>query len=159
MYNSYWNGMGYQPQYYGMNNGAMPDQLAQMRAQQQQPPQAQPQAAPQQQSNSGLIWVQGEAGAKSFIVSPGSTVMLMDSENSVFYLKSSDASGMPLPLRVFEYAERTSNVPQSPNFGAQAPNGFDPTNYITRKEFEEFMANFAAPSAPEKKASKGDSEK
>lgn len=153
MYNNgYWN--GYQPNYYGMNNGAMPDQLTQMRAQQQQA--AQP---PQQQSNSGLIWVQGEAGAKSFIVSPGSTVMLMDSENSVFYLKSSDASGMPLPLRVFEYAERTATVPQSPNFGTQAPNGFDPTNYITRKEFEEFMANFTAPSASEKKASKGDSEK
>ena len=152
MYNNgYWN--GYQPNYYGMNNGAIPDQLTQIRAQQQQA--AQP---PQQQSNSGLIWVQGEAGAKSFIVSPGSTVMLMDSENSVFYLKSTDASGMPLPLRVFEYTERTATVTQSPNFGAQAPNSFDPNNYITRKEFEEFMANFAVPSAPEKKSSKGDSE-
>lgn len=143
MYNSgYWN--GYQPNYYGMNNGAMPDQLSQMRAQQQQVSQ------PQQQSNNGLIWVQGEAGAKSFIVSPGSTVMLMDSENSVFYLKSSDASGMPLPLRVFDYAERTATVPQSSNFGVQAPNGFDPNNYITRKEFDEAMANFSASSKAEK---------
>lgn len=153
MYNNgYWN--AYQPNYYGMNNGAMPDQLAQMRAQQQQS--AQPQ---QQQSNSGLIWVQGEAGAKSFIVSPGTTVMLMDSENSVFYLKSSDASGMPLPLRVFEYSERTATMPQSPNFGSQALNGFDPNNYITRKEFEEVMANLAVSSGPKNKQSKGDAEK
>ena len=152
MYNKgYWNDG--QPYYDEINNGAMPDQLSLMRSRQQQPSQS------QQQYNSGLIWVQGEAGAKSFILPPNTTVMLMDSENSVFYLKSSDASGMPLPLRVFEYAEKTATVPQSPNFGAQAPNGFDPTNYITRKEFEEFMANFAAPSAPEKKSSKGDSEK
>ena len=33
--------------------------------------------------------------------------MLMDSENSTFYIKSTDASGMPLPLRVFDYTERT----------------------------------------------------
>ena len=33
--------------------------------------------------------------------------MLMDSENSTFYIKSTDASGMPMPLRVFDYTERT----------------------------------------------------
>lgn len=99
--------------YYGYNQqnpysyGAMPDSLAQMRG--QAIPQAVPQAAPQPQNNSnGLVWVQGEAGAKSFLVTPNTTVMLMDSESNVFYLKSADVSGMPLPLRVFDYSERTS---------------------------------------------------
>lgn len=62
---------------------------------QMQMPQMTPVQQPQQ---NGLIWVQGEAGAKSYLVAPNSTVLLMDSENQRFYLKSSDASGMPLPL-------------------------------------------------------------
>ena len=31
----------------------------------------------------------------------------MDSESNSFYIKSCDASGMPLPLRIFDYKERT----------------------------------------------------
>lgn len=71
-----------------------------------------PQTQPQQPaaSNNGLNWVQGETGAKSYMVAPGNTVLLMDSEGQRFYLKSSDASGMPLPLRVFEYAEITASA-------------------------------------------------
>ncbi len=46
------------------------------------------------------IWVQGEEGAKAFMVAPGNSVMLMDSENTVFYLKSSDQSGMPLTFLI-----------------------------------------------------------
>ena len=60
--------------------------------QQQQAQQSQPQ--PAQQSN-GIIWVQGEAGAKSYLVAPNTTVQLWDSESDVIYLKSADASGMP----------------------------------------------------------------
>ena len=42
--------------------------------------------APQSSANNnGLVWVQGEAGAKSFLVSPGTTVLLMDSESQRFY--------------------------------------------------------------------------
>lgn len=135
MYN-FWNPTGYQPQYYGMNNGAMPDQLAQMRALQQFPQQ-------QPQSNSGLIWVQGEAGAKSYLVSPGSTVMLMDSENTVFYLKSSDASGMPLPLRIFDYSERKESIHTESERAQQNPPSIDPSNYITRKEFDDFIESLS----------------
>ena len=46
----------------------------------------------QAQSQPGINWVQGEAGAKSFLVGAGQTVMLMDSEESVFYIKSTDQS-------------------------------------------------------------------
>lgn len=34
------------------------------------------------QTNSGIIWVQGESGAKSYLVAPNSTVQLWDSEKS-----------------------------------------------------------------------------
>lgn len=59
------------------------------------------------QNNAGIIWVQGEAGAKSYLVGAGQSVLLMDSEGSTFYIKSTDTSGMPMPLRVFDYKERT----------------------------------------------------
>jgi len=61
-----------------------------------------------QTNDTGILWVQGEAGAKSYPVAPGKSVMLMDSETDAFYIKSADASGMPLPLRVFDYKERTA---------------------------------------------------
>ena len=61
---------------------------------------------------SSIIWVQGEAGAKAYPVQPGCSVVLMDSENPYFYIKMADASGMPLPLRVFEYSERKAPEPR-----------------------------------------------
>lgn len=86
----------------------------------------------QQPQQGGINWVQGEAGAKSFNVSAGQSVMLMDSENNVFYIKSTDASGMPLPLRIFDYTERVQNV--NPIFN---PVVEDVQNkYVTKEEFE-----------------------
>ena len=96
-----------------------------------------------QQGNNGLIWVQGEAGAKSYIVAPGNTVMLMDSEGERFYLKSADASGMPMPLRTFEYKERTETPSQAFSGPVAAQNvNFD--NFVTREEFEQRMASMAS---------------
>lgn len=86
----------------------------------------------QQQNNNGLIWVQGETGAKSYLVAPNSTVLLMDSENQRFYLKSSDASGMPLPLRIFEYTEKTQNAPNK----AQETQTIDYSSFATKAELE-----------------------
>lgn len=60
---------------------------------------------PNYQVQNGLTFVQGEAGAKSYPVAPGATVLLMDSEGDRFFLRSSDAAGMPLPLRTFEFKE------------------------------------------------------
>jgi hypothetical protein len=54
----------------------------------------------------------------------------MDSEKNTMYIKSTDQSGMPQPLRVFDYKERTSAPAQDP-----ASNKED---YISRREFEDF---------------------
>ena len=83
---------------------------------------------PARADGSGLNWVQGEAGAKSWIVAPGSTVLLMDSESQRFYLKAADQSGMP-SLRVFEYTELGTEKPQT------AP---QQTNFVTAQEFMDF---------------------
>lgn len=90
--------------------------VPQMQQQVQQPQvvQQQPQQIQTPQNDTGILWVQGEAGAKSWAVAPGKSVMLMDSESSTFYIKSSDASGMPMPLRIFDYKERTQQHTQVP---------------------------------------------
>ena len=112
--------------------------------QQFQPPTAPTPTQPMPQNgNNGLIWVQGEAGAKSFLVAPGNTVMLMDSEGERFYLKSADASGMPMPLRIFDYKERinaTTSDFKAPTSDFSELDG----KYITREEFEQRMASMAS---------------
>lgn len=96
-----------------------------------------------QHGNNGLIWVQGEAGAKSYLVAPGNTVMLMDSEGERFFLKSADASGMPLPLRIFDYKERIETQSQAVSANVSAQNvNFD--NFVTREEFEQRIASMSS---------------
>jgi len=68
-------------------------------------------AQPVNQNSGGIIWVQGEAGAKSYLVAPNSTVQLWDSEAQTIYIKSADASGMP-SMKIIDYTIR--NIPQQP---------------------------------------------
>ena len=82
-----------------------------------------------QQQGSDIIWVQGENSAKAYPVLPGRSILLMDSENPVMYIKSTDQSGMPF-LRVFDYTERTQN--------GKAPQTDVKQDYISREEFEKF---------------------
>ena len=130
----------YRPTYYDQMNTPSFNQQPMVQPVQQVP-------TPAQQTNNGLVWVQGEAGAKSFLVAPGCTVMLMDSEGERFYLKSADASGMPLPLRVFEYKERTETVQQTAGGSVAAFDDLD-NKFVTRDEFERRMASIA----PQKKS-------
>lgn len=126
---------GYQPGYYGQ---AMPDQLAQLRQNAYQQPMM-GQATQPTQGTPSIIWVQGEEGAKAYMVAAGNSVLLMDSENSAFYIKSTDASGMPLPLRVFDYKERTTAA-KTPPQTAQQPG----VEFVTREEFNALAARCAA---------------
>lgn len=85
----------------------------------------------QQPNQSTLVWVQGESGAKAYPVTPGNSVLLLDSESDRFFIKSSDTSGMPLPLRVFNYEEQTENKGTT----SSIQHSFDPNNFVTRDEF------------------------
>lgn len=114
-----------QPQYQTQVQPPM-DRLAQLQAQQYQMPNIQ--TVPQ--TNQGILWVQGEAGAKSYLVAPNTTVLLMDSESSKFYLKSTDGAGMP-SLRTFEYSEVLQNATRSTQ-----PEQIDlDGKYVTRSEY------------------------
>ena len=63
------------------------------------------------QRENSIIWVQGIEAAKSYLVSPGNTVQLWDSEAQVIYLKSADASGMP-SIKILDYTIRDTQAPQ-----------------------------------------------
>ena len=101
--------------------------------------QQQPQMT-QQVNDTGILWVQGEAGAKSWAVAPGKSVMLMDSESNTFYIKSSDNSGMPMPLRIFDYTERTQQSTQPVNVIQHEQ--IDTSQFITKEEFEKRLSEF-----------------
>ena len=119
-YGSYYP-QSYYPNYYG--NQQMPPQAPQM-----------PSNAPQNSMN-GITWVLGENAAKSFPVGAGQTVVLMDREEPVMYMKSVDQSGMPLPLRVFDITERTIQRTEANTQKVPA------ADYVSRSEFDEFKEN------------------
>lgn len=126
----------YQPQAMQVPQYQMPQSIPQIT------PQNAPQTVQQPQSSNSVIWVQGEAGAKSYLVAPGQTVWLMDSENLVFYIKSTDQSGMPLPLRIFDYTER-NGAQNIPTAAANTPN-IDMSAYATRAELAELEEKIAS---------------
>lgn len=106
-----------------------------------QPQMYQNQYIPQNQQSGGLIWVQGESGAKSYPVSAGQSVLLMDSESNRFFIKSADASGMPLPLRIFDYVERKEATRQQESASAAA---LDVSRFVTHEELESRIAAILA---------------
>lgn len=87
--------VGYQQMYYPQYNGYNQSQIQNQ----------------QQVQNNNIIWVSGEAGAKSYLVAPNTTVQLWDSESQTIYLKSADSSGMP-SMRIIDYTIR-DNTSQS----------------------------------------------
>ena len=131
--------MSYQPMNYGY---PYQDRLAQLQNQYQQAvnvPQM-PQMQQPPQTNQGLLWVSGEVGAKSYLVAPNSTVLLMDSDSSRFYLKSADNSGMP-SLRIFEYKEVTNMAQNAPQDSRTSENNLD-GRYVTRDEYDSLKRKY-----------------
>lgn len=115
----------------------------------------QPQMMQNYQQQNGIIWVQGIEAMKSYPVSAGQSVLLMDSESNCFGIKTADASGMPLPLRIFDYVERKAaqervREPQSASVDLSA--------YVTREELEARIAQLSASQQQPKRTVKKESE-
>ena len=127
------------------------DRLTQLQNQYQQTVNV-PQMVPQPQVNQGLLWVSGEVGAKSYLVAPNSTVLLMDSDDAVFYLKSADSAGLPT-LRTFSYVEIESNHNKQKSSEIQK-------EFVDREEFElfknEILEKIKTPSTKTKKTTNTD---
>ena len=58
----------------------------------------------------------------------------MDSESEKFFIKSTDVSGMPQPLRTFEYHEIGTQMPPK-----QPVQNMD-SKYVTRQEYDDLKA-------------------
>ena len=74
-----------------------------------------------------FAWVQGEAAAQAYQVMPNSTVILMDSEKPVLYMKSADSTGRPSQMvKQYLVTEEQYNSLQKPNQNES----------VSREEFE-----------------------
>ena len=76
--------------------------------------------------NNNMVWVQGEAGAKAFVLPNNTTLPLWDSEAQVIYIKSVDANGKPT-MTVLDYTDR--NTPEQKQEV--------PAEYVTITQFNE----------------------
>ena len=147
----------YQPNYYAPT-GAMPDMLHQYKSQYQpnmQMPMMQNPAMPQTQAQNGndMIWVQGESGAKAYLIAPNSTVTLWDSESPTIYIKSADASGVP-SMRVLDFTERAGNTTKNePQHECKCGKDFVKLAdfEVLQAKFDDLSAKFEALSAGKEK--------
>jgi hypothetical protein len=117
----------------------------------------------QNQSSNGIIWVQGESGAKSYLVAPNCTVQLWDSESQTIYIKSADASGMP-SIKILDYTirddqkqktnENTNQVNANNNSDLEIEiNGLNEKIEIMEKEINQLKNILASKSNQNKKRS------
>lgn len=100
------------------------------------------QTYPQQ---SGITWVDGVSSAKAYPVANGTSILLMDSNENAFYIKSADQSGMP-SIRVFDYSERTVAQSQQPQAAqVQEPTvevpEIDLSIYVTKEELKKVASD------------------
>lgn len=142
--------MAYNQSYYGggyFQNGAMQGVLEQYKGQYQQPMtqapilQAPIQPITQPKPTNDIIWVQGEAGAKGYLVAPNNTVVLWDTETPTIYVKTADASGLPT-MRVLDFTERTETIPQTQKNTPQSHECKCSEKFVLKTDFEELRARF-----------------
>lgn len=120
-----------QPPYYNAYANLQNNQQNFQQPQQQVPtPQAQPQPTPMQ---SNIEYVNGIEGAKALILPPNAQKMLLDSDNSFFYIKTTDMQGKPT-VRRFRYIDVDAE---------QNPQKEEPQeNYVTSAQFDELLDKF-----------------
>ena len=141
-YNSYFPA-GYQSLYYPQQNQMQGTQMS-LANQPQQP-----------QTNNGIIWVQGEAAAKSYPIAPNSSVPLWDSEANVIYIKSADMSGMP-SIKILDYTMRDT-APRTAEISPQNEFATKDDISVLEREISSLRSKFERMSgAGEKRKEKSD---
>lgn len=97
----------------------------------------------QQQASNGsfmTVIVNGEAGANTYPVAAGNTVLLIDFNTRQFWLKTTDPNSVPQPLRSFKFEEVVQATPTQQDAG----------NYVTKAEFAELKKMLEDLTAPSK---------
>lgn len=132
---------GYQQPYYP-NNGAMPDQLAQLRGGQQYQaavPAVQQTAPANAFSGTSIVWINGGyKEAMDYPVAPNSAVGLWDFNANTLFFKQADASGKPT-MEIYKTIKENTEA-QTPQQAPQISLG----DFVTRDEFNALQAKFEA---------------
>lgn len=125
---------GYYPQYQNMIPMIYPQQQM---VEQPQNLNVQP---GQTSNDSYFIWVQGEAGAKSYPVARGTTVPLFDSEGDFVYFKSVDNNGIPMPLITKVISDPPIEV-KSEVVKKEEPT-VDVSKYVTKETYDDLKKKY-----------------
>lgn len=111
----------------------------QMYPQYQQTYAQQPQTAPATQGTHGMIWVDGEVGAKAYQLPSGwpanQPIALWDTNDTVIYLKSTNPMGMPNPLQKAHYTLEGMKSGEKAN-GYSGDTEPDMTKYVRKEDLE-----------------------
>ena len=99
-----------------------------------------PQTSQTQQYGPGLIWVDGEIGAKAYQMpagwTPNQPIALWDTNDTIVYLKSVNQFGMPNPLQKAHYTleeYRGTGPAKSEASGKDSP---DMTQYVRKDDMD-----------------------
>lgn len=86
--------------------------------------------------SSNVIPVDGEVGAKAYMVPSGSTgpIALWDTNDNVIYMRTFNAAGMPNPLKKLRYIEEEP-APVLPAQSGSAPQ-IDTSQFVTKSDLE-----------------------
>ena len=118
-YTNPWTGAGYP---YGINTNTSTPQQMQFGAQQQ------PQQQQRQMNNISVAFIRGgDKAADDYLMAPNQTIVLIDNESGLVYIKETNGSGMPVSNRKFK-EEKQASLQQ-----IQA-------DFVTREEFEKRIA-------------------
>ncbi len=101
---------------------------------------AQPQVQSGQQNGHGLIWVDGEVGAKAYQLPsgwpPNQPIALWDTNDTVIYLKSINPMGMPNPLQKAHYKLEENRQASGVSGDTTAAAEHDMTQYVRKDDME-----------------------
>ncbi len=90
----------------------------------------------QPQVQNTFAWIQGEEAARNYPVAPGNTIVLIESDKPIMYMKSADLSGRPQPMQV-RYLVSEEDYRKIQNGSNLQVN--DDT-YVTKEYFEKKMS-------------------
>lgn len=91
-----------------------------------------------QPAGSNMIFVDGESVADRWVLGKGETVVLFDQNKDVFYVKSVNENGMPMPLEVCSFKRKIKGreeIDVTEN-AVESDNPINDSRYVTVDEFE-----------------------
>lgn len=106
---------------------------------------------PPQTSQMSVDWIQGGVNsAKAYPKpAPGCATLLMDSDLNMFFIKKTDPSGFPLPLRMFTYREES--MQQNDGASERQSTSPDMSQYMRKEDFKAMLEEYLGPTSKETK--------